>query len=302
MPKKPYILVAYVPVLHRGYIELFEKFHDADALYLLAGEELLTDTYARKELRAMTPEQIAAAIEGIGILKHVEPVNKAGLQKLNKSGPRVVLPDEDISREAAEKYLTEAEATFYPIFLRWDRRKLDAEKLREQHDETPVSDAKVDVEMTKRAFEVAKQSSDIWRHVGAVLADGDKIVAESFNRSLSTPNTAWAEGNPRNLFNQGDGIDMSTFMHAEAGLIAAAAKSGHSLKGKTIYVTTFPCPPCAMLIAESGIAACRFAHGYSLLDGLRVMQEAGVDVKRVEADADDTDPAAWVPYPAKPRP
>jgi dCMP deaminase len=302
MPKKPFVLVAYVPVLHRGYIELFEKFHGAKTLYLLTGEELLTDTYARKELRAMPPEQVAAALEGIGVIKHIEPVDKAGLQKLNKPGTRVVLPDEDISRSAAEQYLTEAEVTYYPIFLRWDRRKLDAEKLREHHDDTPVSEAKVDIGMTKRAFEVAKKSSDIWRHVGAVLADGDKIVAESFNRSLSTPNTPWAEGNPRNLFNQGDGIDMTTFIHAEAGLIAAAAKAGQSLKGKTIYVTTFPCPPCAMLIAESGISACRFAHGYSLLDGLRVMQEAGVDVKRVKVDAEDTDPAAWVSYPAKPKP
>jgi hypothetical protein len=48
MPKKPFVLVAYVPVLHRGYIELFEKFHGAETLYLLTGEELLTDTYARK--------------------------------------------------------------------------------------------------------------------------------------------------------------------------------------------------------------------------------------------------------------
>jgi dCMP deaminase len=174
--------------------------------------------------------------------------------------------------------------------------------LQEHHDDTPVSNSKFDAEMVKRAFEVAKRSPDIWRHVGAVLADGEKVLAESFNRSLTTPNTSWAEGNPRNLFNQGDGIDMSTFMHAEAGLIAAAAKAGQSLQGKTIYVTTFPCPPCAMLIAESGIAACRFAHGYSLLDGMRVMREAGVDVKRVEVEADDTDPAAWVPYPAKPKP
>jgi dCMP deaminase len=302
MPKKSYVLVAYVPVLHRGYIELFEKFRDANTLYLLTGEELLSDTYARKELRAMTPEQVAAALEGIGLINRIELVDKSGLQKLNKPGMTIVLPDEDISRSVAEQYLTEAEVTYYPIFLRWDRRKLDAEKLREHHDDTPVSEAKVDIQMMKRAFEVAKKSTDIWRHVGAVLADGDKIVAESFNRSLSTPNTPWAEGNPRNLFNQGDGIDMSTIIHAESGLIAAAAKAGQSLRGKTIYVTTFPCPPCAMLIAESGISACRFAHGYSLLDGMRVMQEAGVDVKRVEIEADDTDPAAWVPYRAKPKP
>jgi dCMP deaminase len=65
-------------------------------------------------------------------------------------------------------------------------------------------------------------------------------------------------------------------------LIAEAAREGISTKGAVVYVTDFPCPPCAKLIAGAGISRLYFRTGYAVLDGEDVLAEAGVEVVRVE--------------------
>ena len=75
---------------------------------------------------------------------------------------------------------------------------------------------------------------------------------------------------------------MSTAIHAEAAIVAQAARDGVSLRGADLYVTTFPCPACARLIAEAGFRRCYFAGSYSVLEGEHVLQAAGVDVYWVD--------------------
>ncbi|GAA4241044.1 hypothetical protein GCM10022254_68330 [Actinomadura meridiana] len=67
-------------------------------------------------------------------------------------------------------------------------------------------------------------------------------------------------------------------IHAGASIISRAARKGVSLEGTDLYVTTFPCPACARLIAESGIARCFFTAPYSLLEGDEVLRTAGVEL------------------------
>jgi dCMP deaminase len=50
-----------------------------------------------------------------------------------------------------------------------------------------------------------------------------------------------------------------------------------------MYVTDFPCPPCAKLIAGAGIARLYFRTGYAVLDGQDVLEQAGVEVVQVVA-------------------
>ena len=59
----------------------------------------------------------------------------------------------------------------------------------------------------------------------------------------------YSEGDPRSDFSKGVNVELSLFFHSEAQLIAEAAKKGISLEGASMYATTFPCPPCAKLIA-----------------------------------------------------
>lgn len=291
----PDALVAYVPVIHRGYIELFGRFRDAKSVFVLGTELLAEEDYLRKELRAIAPEQAAELIGCLGIFKSVSVATKRSLQSLNDSRASIVLPDEDVSRLMAERYLNKANTQFHPVFLRWDRHNVDG--VNRQHDDVRTSSSKGDVGMMTKAYLAAERSPDIWRRVGAVLA-GSGFEWRSSNQPLTAQNTPWVEGDPRNVFKRGVGVEMSTFMHAEASLIAQAAREGRSLVGATMWVTTFPCPPCAMLIAKSGIKRCCFSEGYAMLDGRRVLEEASVEMVRIEGDF-PVDERPLVPYPNK---
>src|SRR6185369_15532026 len=114
-------------------------------------------------------------------------------------------------------------------------------------------------------FKEAQKSSDMWRQVGAAIVKGKKIVLTAYNKHLPSDHTPYTNGDPRNNFHKGDHIEISSAIHAEAGLIAEAAKRGLKLKGLDMYATTFPCPPCAKLIAGSGIKTLYFAEGYAML-------------------------------------
>jgi deoxycytidylate deaminase len=72
-------------------------------------------------------------------------------------------------------------------------------------------------------------------------------------------------------------------MHAEASVIAQAARAGRALDGADLYVTTFPCPACARLIAESGFRRCYFTGPYSVLEGDHILHAAGVELLWVDA-------------------
>lgn len=121
------------------------------------------------------------------------------------------------------------------------------------------------------------------------------------NQGQPNDDSPWMEGDPRNIFNRGVAIEMSVFLHAEAGLIAQAARLGQSLQGSTLYVTTFPCPACAKLIAHSGIKRLYFTSGYAVLDGRRIMEEYGVQLVRITGikESGQENSAVWVPYTMK---
>jgi len=61
-------------------------------------------------------------------------------------------------------------------------------------------------------------------------------------------------------------------------LIGRAARSGTALDGADLYVSTFPCPGCARLVAEAGFRRCFFAGPYAVLDGDDVLRAAGVEL------------------------
>ena len=71
-------------------------------------------------------------------------------------------------------------------------------------------------------------------------------------------------------------------MHAEAAVIAEAAKKGIATQGCDVYATTFPCPTCAKLIAAAGIKKLYYQDGYALLDGENVLKSAGVKIIKVK--------------------
>ena len=103
------------------------------------------------------------------------------------------------------------------------------------------------------------------------------------NHAVPSEMMPYVEGDPRSDFSKGVNIELSTSFHCEAQLIAEAARKGVSLEDAELYVTTFPCPVCARLVAYSGIKKLYYADGYGVLDGERVLKSQGVEIIFVDA-------------------
>ena len=130
----------------------------------------------------------------------------------------------------------------------------------------------------------AEKSTDWWRQVGGVVVKDGEIILSRTNKHVPSPHQAYADGDPRNTSHKGEDLDKYTTIHAEAGMIAEAAKKGVSLEGTEMYVTDFPCPVCAKQIAYSGVKKLYYTKGYSVLDGERILKDNGVRIIQVKKD------------------
>lgn len=297
MASKP-VVIAYVPVLHAGYKTFFERqARTADNLYVLGSRQIKEIDHLRKEIRALSPQSIVSALKQWNIFKNVEVLNAKTLLTIRKSKSPVVMPKEDVSREFAEKHLTNNKISYSPVFLRWDRDNSRREK--QVREDARISKKAFDQKMMAAAQKSGEKTSDWWRQVGAVLIKNGAILIASSNQHRPSPHVPWAEGDPRNSFTQGDHLDLSTSQHAESSIVSMAAKKGMALEGADLYVTDFPCPPCAKLIAYSGIKRCFFERGYAVLDGQRILKQNGVKIIRVTGSTSRRDPEAFLPYPKK---
>jgi len=102
------------------------------------------------------------------------------------------------------------------------------------------------------------------------------------NEHRPTEYSPYLHGDPRNEFSRGVHIELSTAIHAEAAIVARAARDGITLAGTDLYVSTFPCPGCARLVAEAGVRRVFFAGPYAVLDGDAVLRAAGVELVWVD--------------------
>jgi dCMP deaminase len=89
-------------------------------------------------------------------------------------------------------------------------------------------------------------------------------------------------GDPRSNFDYGEAPDVYTSIHAESDLVAQAAREGVSLRGASIYVTTFPCANCARLLARAEVAKVYYEKGYSRVDAEGVLRSAEIAIIQVK--------------------
>ena len=271
------VIVAYIPVLHEGYRTFFENHKDADTLYLFGKEFISEHYYLEKDLRALTPELIKTAIESWNFFKNIDILTKENIALLNNK--EIIMPDEDISHDFKDNYLTDTNVTFDPMFLRWEKINLRREK------KVGVEITMTENEFMNSAFLESKKSSDWWRQVGAVLVKEGKILLSKSNQHVPSSQQPYVDGDPRCLSVKGQDLDLYPSLHAEAGIIAEAAKKGIPLEGAEMYVTDFPCPTCAKQIAYSGIKKVYFTKGYAVLDGERILKNNNIEIIKIEKKA-----------------
>ncbi|HEX5309174.1 MAG TPA: deaminase [Solirubrobacteraceae bacterium] len=279
-------VVAYVPVLHDGYRRFVERHGTGGSLYLI-GPELYEDYRPlAKDIRALPAEWTARSIEAWGVCSRVSVLDEGAAAELARGGARLTMPDEDVSHRVAERFFERCEVLYDTVFLRWDRTRT-TQLLQPgarvwttaERDGDPLL-----AELARAAGEAAGRSVDWWRQVGAAmrLADGETL-SES-NEHLPHRLSAYTAGDPRANLYRGVGLELSTATHAEAALIARAAREGKATAGATMFVSDFPCPPCAKLIAGAGVEKLYFVEGYAVLDGEQVLAAAGVEVVRVASE------------------
>ena len=272
-------VLAYVPVLHEGYRRFLAEHAAGLPLYLI-GPELHADSRPlAKDIRALPAEAAASAIAAWQICLRVEVLDAAGAERLAASSPSLLAPAEDVSYAVVERWFGRCEVRYASVFLRWDKTRtvmlLEPQAAPAREDDEDLC------ELAEAAEREAAGSVDWWRRVGAAIRFADGTVRAARNEHLPHPLAPYAAGDPRANFHKGVALELSTAQHAEARLIAAAAREGRATDGAVVYVTDFPCPPCAKLIAAAGVSRVYFRTGYAVLDGEDVLREAGVEVLQV---------------------
>lgn len=274
------VVVAYIPVLHEGY-RRFIASHSTGRPLLLIGPQLYADYRPlAKDIRALPAELAASAIEAWGICSQVSVLDIEGARRLAQRRPSITLPAEDVSYQVVERFFSKCPVHYDAVFLRWDKARsaqlltLSARRI--------ASDDPELAEIASAAEVEAGRSVDWWRQVGAAIRLSDGRVIAAHNEHNPHRLSAYAAGDPRASFYKGVHVELSTATHAEAHLIANAARQGISTAGATMYVTDFPCPPCAKLIAAAGIAKLWFRTGYAVLDGQDVLRAADVEIVQVD--------------------
>jgi len=293
-------VLLYLPVVHAGHQAFFARHTDAAQVLVLGRGFKHAFKPLAKDIRALPPALAAQFLQVMVPGIPVRVIEPADLPAAVTAGT-LVLPDEDVTRSlAAEHGLAQGrELVFDQTFLRWDREWSQAARPADVDAvvtaaELPFPAGGIDLpwlpgragatapRLPERARELAARSSDWWRQVGAIAWRGEVILGAAWNHHCPTEYAPYTDGDPRDNFSRGVRADLSTAIHAEASVIAQAARAGITLDGADLYATTFPCPACARLIAEAGLRRCYFTDGYSVLDGDGVLRAAGVQLVWVD--------------------
>ena len=119
---------------------------------------------------------------------------------------------------------------------------------------------------------LAQRSTCNTKRVGALLAKDNRIISTGYNGSPKGSTHCDEVGCKKDQ----EGACVRT-VHAEANVIAFAARYGISSEGTTLYTTMAPCFTCAKLIINAGIVAVYYVEPYRLEDGLTALEESGIE-------------------------
>lgn len=284
------MLLAYIPVWHAGYQKLLESSADRIDAVLLIDPQWAHSlspnlAYLRKEIRSLSVQSTQQLLTQLFPKLSIHILNQNTLAEYQSAElDSIVAPNEDISHTVIEQFFAKTKVEYAPIFLRWDKHSATAAV--EPKANQIQTDDLFSQEILQLTYSEAGKSSDWWRHIGAVLIRDNQPLLVAHNTQLPHPQESYIVGDARSLFHKGEWIELTSAIHAEAGIIAQAAKLGISTVGCDLLATTFPCPPCAKLIAQCGIRKLYYCEGYAMFDGEAILNSAGVEVIKVTVDPD----------------
>lgn len=279
------VAIVYIPVLHKGYLTFVESLakEGVETLYLISDEILASheelDYINRKDrIRAVDHEVMKVLLAQTTNIP-VESLTIAEVFSLHESRASLVAPKEDISTHIIETYFGGHKVEYKNVFLRRNRENVGEEDV-PQTQKVLLTDFEKEV-MGKVLIE-AEKSADWWRQVGAALVQDGALVAIAHNEHMPEKELPNSVGDARALFKKGMNVNYSTAAHAEVGVIGEAARKGVRTEGAILFVTDFPCPYCARLIAKSGIKKIYFMEGYAVLGGDDFFKQMGIETVKID--------------------
>lgn len=273
-------VIAYIPALHRGYVDFFAQYRGG-VLYVLDEELVREVPRMERDIRALKASEVKTLLDGLRIFERIIILGKKNLADAQNHDAPIIMPDEDVSRAFAAAHLPDKKVEFVSVFLRWDKQI--SMKEFEVPPDRVISRDEADKEMMAAASAEAARSPDWWRQIGAVAVRDGKILLAAYNKPVPSKDyTLGPFGDPRSNFDAGVSFELSKTIHAEAAVIAEAARRGAPLAGASLYITTFPCPVCAKSIAAAGISRVYYAKGYSLLDAEDILKAYGIEIVLVK--------------------
>jgi dCMP deaminase len=274
------IALAYIGTIHEGVHRFLERAIKAGCteLYLI-GASLGAEVRGYERDFTLPPDLVKACLTSLNLFKRIEIAEPSNLEQL-KNKP-LFANDHAVVRAVIAGHLPKNQVTWDHTFLRWDMPAALSQV--PVNADAKTTTAALHKRWMKEASELTKHSGDFWRQVGAVAVRDGAILAAAWNEHSPYPDAPYVEGDPASWREAGKDVWVSTAIHAEQRVVAqASSEKGLSLKGADVYVTTFPCPTCANLLAHAGIARCFFRDGYSLLNAERTLREHGVELIQVQ--------------------
>lgn len=130
----------------------------------------------------------------------------------------------------------------------------------------------------RMAHLAAKRSTCFRRAVGAVAVIDNHVIATGYNGVPAGLEHCTSDTCIRlqQKIPSGTRHEMCRGLHAEQNLVIQAALGTQSIKGATVYCTTFPCSICAKILINCDIKKIYYTCGYDDLLAKELFSEAGI--------------------------
>jgi len=131
---------------------------------------------------------------------------------------------------------------------------------------------------------VAKRSTCLRRHVGAILVKDKRILATGYNGAPRGLRHCEEVGCIRQdgAIPSGERHELCRGLHAEQNAIIQAACHGIQIAGATLYCTNRPCVICSKMIINAGISKIYYEEGYNDPLAAQMLEEAGIELERIK--------------------
>lgn len=131
---------------------------------------------------------------------------------------------------------------------------------------------------------VAKRSTCLRRHVGAILVKDKRILATGYNGAPAGIRHCEEVGCLRHDTSvpSGERHELCRGLHSEQNAIIQAAYHGISIAGSTLYCTNKPCVICSKMLINAGIKKVFYEEGYHDPLADQMLTEAGIEIERID--------------------